>query len=43
MAPSYLERLRAMLRKDGFGLIGGLADEAFAQLSARPDDICFRS
>ncbi|MGI6549246.1 MAG: hypothetical protein ACOX4Q_04265 [Syntrophomonadales bacterium] len=40
--PSYLERLRAMLRKDGFGLIGGLADEAFAQLSARPDDILFQ-
>lgn len=40
--PGYLERLRALLKKEGFGLIGGLADEAFAQLSARPDDILFQ-
>lgn len=40
--PGYLERLRALLKNEGFGLIGGLADEAFAQLSARPDDILFQ-
>ncbi len=40
--PAYLQRLKALLQKDGFGLIGGLADEAFSQLSARPDDILFQ-
>ncbi len=40
--PGYLKRLKTLLKKDSFGMIGGLADEAFAQLSARPDDILFQ-
>jgi hypothetical protein len=40
--PAYLQRLRVLLQKDGCSLIGGLADEAFSQLSARPDDILFQ-
>ncbi|NLW44849.1 MAG: hypothetical protein GXY92_06660 [Syntrophomonadaceae bacterium] len=40
--PAYLQRLKTLLEKDGCRLIGGLADEAFSQLSARPDDILFQ-
>ena len=40
--PEYLERLRKLLALPGVGLIGGTADEAFAQLSSRPDDIYYQ-
>ena len=40
--PIYIERLRKLFEKEGVGMIGGLADEAFVQLSARPDDILFQ-
>lgn len=40
--PGYIERLRALFNKEGVRIIGGLADEAFAQLSGRPDDILYQ-
>ncbi|MGE5422292.1 MAG: hypothetical protein ACM3QW_03440, partial [Ignavibacteriales bacterium] len=40
--PEYMARLKKMVNRPGAGVIGGLADEAFAQLSARPDDILYQ-
>ncbi|MGE5380111.1 MAG: hypothetical protein ACM3NT_03485 [Methylocystaceae bacterium] len=33
---------RDVLASGKIGLIGGLADEAFSQLSSRPDDVCYQ-
>ncbi|NLB17359.1 MAG: hypothetical protein GX825_01155, partial [Syntrophomonadaceae bacterium] len=39
---AYLGRLQALFAKQGIHLVGGLADEAFTQLSARTDDILYQ-
>jgi len=39
---AYVGRLRSLLEKTGIHLVGGLADEAFTQLSARPDDTMYQ-
>lgn len=41
--PDYMPAFtRDVLASGKIGLIGGLADESFSQLSSRPDDICYQ-
>ncbi|MGE5371236.1 MAG: hypothetical protein ACM3QZ_04525 [Solirubrobacterales bacterium] len=40
--PWYLERMKKVVAGKTAGLIGGLADEPFIQLSSRPDDIYYQ-
>lgn len=41
--PQYIKEFNERVLASGrIGLIGGLADESFPQLSARPDDVCYQ-
>jgi len=41
--PEYMQIFtREVLASGRIGLIGGLADESFSQLSSRPDDVCYQ-
>lgn len=40
--PEFLDRFNSLLESKKIGLIGGLADEPFIQLSSRPDDVLYQ-
>lgn len=40
--PDYLDQFHALLSSDKIGLLGGLADEPFIQLSSRSDDYLYQ-
>jgi hypothetical protein len=40
--PEFMKRLEQLAAQPGIGIVGGLADEAFIQLSSRPDDVLFQ-
>ncbi len=40
--PAYMDEFKALLSSDKIGLIGGLADEPFVQLSSRNDDFLYQ-
>ncbi|MGE5396816.1 MAG: hypothetical protein ACM3MK_04690 [Chitinophagales bacterium] len=40
--PSYLKRLAELVKQPSIGIIGGTADEAFSQLSSRPDEVMYQ-
>jgi len=40
--PEYLDQFNSLLETKKIGLLGGLADEPFIQLSSRPDDVLYQ-